>query len=51
MEEIIKQYILKTLELQETKIKCINLGFKQSEENKIELEMIKKAKELINNKL
>lgn len=51
MEEIIKQYILKTLELQETRINCINLGVKKSSENKIELEMIKKAKELVNNKL
>lgn len=51
MEEIIKTYIINLLELRETKLKCINLGVNQSRETRVELEMIKKAKKLVNNKL
>ena len=48
LEEITKKYIMKLLELQETKLKCINLGLNQSETIKVELSLIKKAKELVN---
>lgn len=51
MKNILKQYILKLLELQETKLKCINLGLSPTEDIKVELDMIKQAKQLIKNKL
>ena len=34
MNDIIKQYIIKTLELQQTRLKCINLGFNPSKDVK-----------------
>lgn len=51
MEEIIKEYILGLLELQKTKLECINLGFSRDKQIKVELDMIKQAKELVENKL
>lgn len=51
MKDIIKRYILKTLELQETRLNCVNLGFSPSTDIKIELDMIRQAKELIDKKL
>lgn len=43
MDNILKTYITKLLELQETRLKCINLGYNPSESVKIELELIKMA--------
>ncbi len=40
MNEIIKEYIIKTLELQKTRLKCINLGFNPSKNVKVELNLI-----------
>lgn len=40
MSEIIKEYIIKTLELQKTRLKCINLGFNPSKDVKVELDLI-----------
>lgn len=40
MNDIIKQYIIKTLELQQTRLKCINLGFNPSKNVKVELDLI-----------
>lgn len=49
--EIVKEYILAMLKVQEIRLKAINLGATQSRETKVELELIKKAEELVNNKL
>lgn len=43
MEEIVKDYIVKLLELQETKLKCINLGYSPDKVIKAELSLIKLA--------
>lgn len=51
MEKQIKEYILVLLEYQKTRLECINLGFSPSDETKIELKMIEKAKKLVKDKL
>ena len=45
IEEITKKYIVNLLELQETKLESVNLGFYQSPSIKMELDLIKRAKE------
>lgn len=47
LEEITRKYIINLLELQETRLESINLGFDQNELIKVELNLIKKAKELL----
>lgn len=49
-EAIIKLYILKLLELQETRLNCINLGFSKDREIKGELELVGKAIEFMKQK-
>ena len=49
--EIIKEYILAMLKVQEIRLKAINLGATQSKDIVSELKLIKKAEELVNNKL
>lgn len=49
-EEIIQTYILQLLELQETKLNCINLGFDNSRDTRIEKEIIKDSKEYLKKK-
>lgn len=48
IEEIVKKYIMNLLELQETKLESENLGYCQSKSTKVELDLIKRAKELLN---
>lgn len=45
--KIVRKYILALLDLQETRLKCINLGFNKSEEIKAELDLIEEAKKFI----
>lgn len=47
MRKIVIKYILTLLEYQETILKCVNLGFNQDKHIKVELDLIKEAKELI----
>lgn len=47
MEKLVITYINKILELQETRLKCINLGLNPTEHIKVELDLIKEAKELL----
>ncbi len=47
LEEITKKYIVKLLELQEVRLESENLGCCQSKSIKVELDLIKKAKELL----
>lgn len=49
--KIVRKYILALLDLQETRLKCINLGFNKSEEIKAELDLIEEAKKEIGKKL
>lgn len=51
MENLIKDYILGLLRWQETKLKCINLGWTSNKEIKAELELIKKAKKIVDEKM
>lgn len=46
--EIIKKYIMALIEFQETKLESENLGYCQSKSTKVELDLIKRAKELLN---
>ena len=48
--KIVRKYILAILDLQETRLKCINLGFNKSEEIKAELYLIEEAKKFIKRK-
>lgn len=48
--KIVRKYILALLDLQETRLKCINLGFNKSEEIKAELYLIEEAKKFIKRK-
>ena len=50
-EKLIKEYILKLLDYEEAKLKCINLGWTGNETIKCEIKMLKDAKTLIKNKL
>lgn len=50
MERIIQRYIMSLLEWQETKLKCINLGWTNSKEIKIEIELIEQCKKYLKNK-
>ena len=50
-EKLIKEYILKLLDYEETKLKCINLGWTRNETIKCEIKMLKDAKTLVKNKL
>ena len=45
--KIVRKYILALLDLQETRLKCINLGFNKSEKIKAELDLIEEAKKFI----
>lgn len=53
MDQIIKDYILSLLELEETKLKCINFGIfvAKNEKGEVELNMIKAAKEIVKREL
>ncbi len=51
MEKLIKRYVMQLLELQETKLKCINLGFNSDKNTKVELSLIEEAKKRVKNKL
>lgn len=44
MKKYYKKYILQLLEWQETKLKCINIGWKTSEEIKTEIKLIEECK-------
>lgn len=46
--EIIKKYIMTLIEFQEIKLESENLGYYQTKATKVELELIKSAKELLN---
>ena len=39
-DELAKKYIIKLLEYQEVKLKCLNLGYTRDKDIKIELEII-----------
>lgn len=44
MEEIIKQYIIRILELEKIKLECINLGnYKNTIEGAVEYDLCKKS--------
>lgn len=47
-EEIIKKYIIALIEFQEVKLESEYLGYYQTKATKVELELIKSAKELLN---
>lgn len=46
-KQIVKEYILALLDLQKTRLECINLGFNKSETIKAELDLIEEAKKFI----
>jgi hypothetical protein len=43
MEKIIKEYIIKLLQLQKTKLKYINLGYNLDKMTNVEIDLIDKA--------
>jgi len=47
LDGLLKQYVLKSLDLQATKLKCINLGWSRDQEIASELEIIKACKQKI----
>ena len=51
MDKIVKDYILSLLKLQKTKLNCINLGWHQDNETKVELKLIEMATKKVKEKL
>ena len=51
MKSLLIKYIKQLLEFQETKLKCINLGYTSSNDIRLEIEIIKECKELIEKEL
>lgn len=47
MDKLVITYINQLLELQETRLRCINLGFSPSRDIKVELDLIKQSKEFM----
>ncbi len=43
MKELCKEYTIKLLEYQKTKLKCINLGWTRDEKIKVEIDIIDKS--------